>query len=197
MTDTLPASAQTRAPDLFDALDGPTAAAEGGYVNNPSDRGGETMRGITVAVARENGFVGQMADMTAAQAKAIRKAKYYVKPGIYLIAPISQRIAAEVFDAGVLSGTGTAVMWFQRSLNALNRRGKDYPDVVVDGGVGPATAQALAAFLKRNGPLAEARLLKLLNCLQGAFMEQITEHRELDEDFLNGWLDNRVALPAR
>lgn len=179
--------------DLFDKLDAPTAAAEGGYVNHPSDRGGETNHGITVAVARENGYRGPMRDMTAAQAKAIRKGKYYVRPGIYLIAPLSERVAAEVFDAGVLSGPGTAVIWFQRLLNALNRRGHDYADIDADGGIGPATVKAFRAYLQRNGKAAEPRMLKLLNCLQGEFFVAISEGRELNEDFLNGWADNRLG----
>jgi lysozyme family protein len=182
--------------DLFDRLDAPTAAVEGGHVNNPDDRGGETNHGITLETARANGFSGQMRDMTAAQAKAIRKAKYFVKPGIYHIAPLSERIATEVYDSGILHGTGTAAIWLQRALNALNRRGKDYADIDVDGGIGPATAAALKAYLKRNGRLAELRLLKALNVLQGAFCVTISEAREANETFLAGWLDNRVNLPG-
>jgi hypothetical protein len=49
-----------RMSDLFDQLDAPTAAAEAGYVNNPADPGGETIWGITKAVARENGYAGPM-----------------------------------------------------------------------------------------------------------------------------------------
>ena len=86
-------------PDLFDKLDAPTAQAEAGYVNHPSDRGGETIWGIIKATARENGYLGPMREMTREQAKAIRRAKYYIKPGIYHIASLSERVAAEVYDA--------------------------------------------------------------------------------------------------
>lgn len=179
--------------DLFDRLDAPTAAAEGAYVNHPSDRGGETIWGITIGVAREEGFTGRMIDMTKAEAKAIRRGRYYVRPGIHLLAPVSEAIATEVYDSGILHGPGVPARWLQRALNALNRRGRDYPEVDVDGAIGRATADALAAFLRRNGAKAEARMLKALNCLQGAFLVSISENREANEDFLNGWLDNRVA----
>lgn len=182
--------------DLFDRLDAPTAAAEAGYVNNPNDAGGETNHGITIAVARENGYAGRMIDMTAEQAKAIRRGKYFIRSGVYLLAAVSERVATEVYDAGILSGPGAAATWLQRALNVLNRGGKDYADIPVDGGVGPATVKALATYLKRNGSLAEPRLLKVLNCLQGAFFVSIGENRAANEAFENGWFDNRIALPA-
>ena len=46
---------------------------EGGYVNNPADRGGATKYGITEAVARTNGFKGNMRDLPLDVAKAIYK----------------------------------------------------------------------------------------------------------------------------
>lgn len=179
--------------DLFDRLDAPTSAAEGGYSNNPNDAGGETMRGITVATARENGYAGRMIDMTAEQAKAIRRGKYFIRSGVYLLAPISERIATKIYDAGILSGPGAAATWLQRCLNVFNRNGKDYADIPVDAGVGPVTVKALTAFLKRNGPLAETRLLKALNSLQGAFFISIGENRSQNETFENGWFDARIS----
>jgi lysozyme family protein len=49
-----------------------------------------------------------MAAMTRDQASAIYRAKYWAKPGLYLVAPLSAKVAAELFDTGVNMGTGTA-----------------------------------------------------------------------------------------
>ena len=44
---------------------------EGGYVNNPADRGGATKYGITEAVARQNGYKGHMKDLPESLARDI------------------------------------------------------------------------------------------------------------------------------
>ena len=54
--------------------------AEGGYVNDPADKGGETNYGITVAVARANGYTGPMRDLPVAMARAIYTARYITEP---------------------------------------------------------------------------------------------------------------------
>lgn len=182
--------------DFADTLIAKLLPLEGGYSNNPADAGGETNWGVTIGVARENGYAGSMRAMTQAQAAAIYRAKYYAKPGIYLLAPLSAKIAGEMFDTGVNMGTGTAGIFLQRALNALNEQGKDYPDIVVDGGVGPGTAAALRSLLATRGPGAEAVVLKALNCLQGARYIELAEGRSANEAFEFGWLANRVSLAA-
>ena len=39
---------------------------EGGYVNDPDDKGGETCHGVTLTTAREYGYKGKMKDLTRA-----------------------------------------------------------------------------------------------------------------------------------
>lgn len=182
--------------DLFDELVEGLIAREGAYVNDAADSGGETIWGITRGAARENGYAGPMRAMTRDQAKGIYRTRYWAKPGLYLVAPLSKALAEELLDTGVNAGTGTAGILLQRALNVLNRGAADYADVRVDGAIGPGTAEALKAFLKRNGAKGERRLLKALNCLQGAYYIELAEQRAKDERFVNGWLDNRVELPA-
>ncbi len=179
--------------DQFDTLIGPLLGVEGGYSNNPADSGKETIWGITIGVARENGYAGSMRAMTRDQATTIYRAKYWIKPGLYLISPISANIAAELFDTGVNMGTGTASMFLQRVLNVLNEQGKDYADVAVDGGIGPRTAAALRALMVKRGVAGEAVVLKGLNCLQGARYIELAEGRAEDELFEYGWLANRIT----
>lgn len=167
---------------------------EGGYVNHPSDRGGETNHGITVAVARANGYTGPMRDMPRSVAERIYKSQYWLKPKFDHVANISVRIAEELFDTGVNAGQGTAAKFLQRALNGFNRQQRDYPDITVDSDIGPATLRALGSFFAKNGKKAELRLLRLLECQQGAFYLSLAQNREKNEDFLNGWIDNRISL---
>ena len=51
---------------------------EGGYVNHPADRGGPTNWGITEAVARRQGYVGDMNAMPQSDAAAIYKRLYWL-----------------------------------------------------------------------------------------------------------------------
>jgi lysozyme family protein len=169
-------------------------AAEGGYVDHPDDSGGPTIYGITKKIARDHGYSGEMQDMPLIKAKDIYASIYYVKPGFHLVAEFSEKVAFELFDTGVNMGPRCASVWFQRSLNALNRKEELYPDIAIDGQAGRKTCSAFAAFLRVRESGGERVMLKALNCLQGAKYISLTERRRKDESFLFGWLMNRVEL---
>ena len=167
---------------------------EGGYVNDPNDSGGETHFGVTVAVAREEGFNGRMQDMTREQAKQIYLRRYWVKPKFAEVASRSQSIAAELFDTGVNCGTATASIMLQRVLNVMNNGGKFYSDLKTDGAIGSATLGALDKYLAKRGKEGEQVMLVALNCLQGERYIDLAERRAKDEAFIYGWIKNRVTL---
>lgn len=167
---------------------------EGRYSFNINDAGGETMWGITAAVARRNGYMGAMTMMPRSTAETIYRNEYLVKPGFDKVYVVSQPIAAEMFDTGVNLGAGLPGPWLQRVLNALNRQGKDYADIGVDGRIGPATVAALQACLNKRGADGETAILRALNCQQGVRYLDITEARQQNEDFYFGWLLNRVEI---
>lgn len=179
--------------NLFQRLVAVLLRKEGGHVNHPDDKGGETNFGITVAVARENGYHGPMRDMPRSVAVDIYRRRYWTRPGFDKVAAISEAIAEELWDTGVNMGPAVATMFLQRVLNALNRQGRDYPDITVDGEMGPRTRAALAAYLKLRRADGETVLLRALNCLQGERYIALAEKRAENESFLHGWLLHRVA----
>jgi lysozyme family protein len=118
---------------------------------------------------------------------------YWRTPGFDKVSELSALIAEELCDTGVNCGVATAKPMLQRALNALNRQGKDYADLKVDGQIGTGTLVALAKFLAYRGVEGERVLLKTLNCLQAARYIEITEARPANETFFYGWMLNRVS----
>jgi lysozyme family protein len=177
-----------------DALVEALMEREGGYVDNPADKGGPTCFGITQAVARDNGYCGPMRQLPKEEAAEIYKRLYWLRPHFDEVATRSSRVAAELFDTGVNMGPAVAVTFLQRALTALNRNGKDYPDLVPDGRVGAQTLAALDAFLRVRGKIGgETVLLRALEALQGERYLRLAERRPANEAFLYGWLANRIG----
>lgn len=167
---------------------------EGGYSDHAADSGGKTRYGITEAVARAHGYTGEMRALPLALAKDIYRLDYWDRMRLGDVARLSEPIAGELFDTGVNGGPGLAGEFLQRSLNVLNQGGKDYPDIVQDGEIGPRTLAALRAFLALRRAPGERVLLKMLNCLQGAFYVGLAESRAKDEAFILGWFTHRVVI---
>lgn len=166
---------------------------EGGFVDNPQDPGGATNFGLTASVARAAGWAGATRDVPRDFAIAVYRHRYWSVPRFDAVAAIASVVAAELFDTGVNMGPEAAVGFLQRSLNALNRVGRDWPDIVVDRVIGSATLDALRRLIALRGKAGEATLLKALNALQGARYIELAEGRQANENFLFGWLSSRVA----
>lgn len=175
---------------LIDAL----IDREGGYVNHPADRGGATNFGITKAVARAQGYRGHMRDLPRREAEVIYRRLYWLRPCFDQVALRSPRLAAELFDTGANMGPAVAATFLQRALTALNRSGRDYPDLVPDGRIGATTLAALDAFLRARGTSSgETVLMRALEALQGERYLRLAERRPANEAFLYGWLANRIG----
>lgn len=140
---------------------------EGGYSNNTADPGGETNWGITVAVARENGYVGPMKDMDQSVAKVIYARKYWLP----VFDQLPYAVAFQIFDAAVNSGVGQAVRWLQRSVGVAD-----------DGKLGPVTLAAASTI----EPL---KLVLLFNAERLMFMTNLSTWGS----FGKGWA-RRIAI---
>lgn len=127
------------------------------------------------------------------RAAAIYRRRYWTAPGFSRVAERAPVLAAELFDTGVNMGPTVAAGFLQRTLNALNRGATDYPDLTVDGRIGPATLAAFTRFLNQRGPRAETVLTRACDALQGERYLRLAERRPANEAFLYGWLANRIG----
>lgn len=142
---------------------------EGAYSNHSSDPGGETMWGVTVAVARANGYAGPMRSMPVDVAKAIYRKHYWDSVRADELPP-SVRYA--VFDAAVNSGVRQAAIWLQRAVG-----------VPEDGRIGPQTL--IAARAAHPDTLRRRMLGFRLNAMTGMKAWQ---------SFSRGWAKRIASL---
>jgi len=165
---------------------------EQGYVNDPSDRGGETRYGITEKKARKHGYKGPMCDLSLIFAKAIFKSDYWQLPKFHLAALHSEKIGAKLFDMGVICGVYFASHSLQRALNSLNNEEKYYLDIKVDGIIGSRTLDRVSRFVTLRGREGIGIMLKILNGLQVSRFMELSEHNKTQERFFYGWINKRI-----
>lgn len=148
----------------FDRAFAATMQHEGGYANNPKDKGGETYMGIArkkhpkwrgwqvIDDCRRHGepltMLAELADLV----RSFYHTEFWRPLRCHLIDPVSPDVAEELFEASVNCGPGNGVKFLQRALNALNSREHLYPDLLVDGGMGPKTLQATLTCLTHRPP---------------------------------------------
>jgi len=180
---------------------------EGGHVDDSNDRGGETYKGIARKIfpgwdgwkivdgaKKSAGTKEELESILTSDGKLQWLVAEFYKKTFWDIHRLdeftSQRVASEVFEIGVNCGSGTAAKFLQRVLNALNRQERDWPDIPVDGKIGPKTVEmANRASIKR-----EANIEIFLNVLQGGrYMELAERDDRYGESFINGWA-NRIRI---
>lgn len=180
-------------PDYRDAIK-KVLQHEGGYVNNPKDRGRRTNLGVTQAVYEQ--FIGRklkgsdtdapkgqpmeeaetvMRNMPLGNAIAIYKKLYWDKISGDQIRKYA--IAAAIFDQAINRGTVAAVKQAQRVLKSSF----NYPSIVEDGIIGKSTLTAL-------NTVDETKFLN--SYLQESILayNQIVQRNPSQSVFLNGWL---------
>ena len=165
-------------------------AHEGGYVNDPRDPGGETNHGITIAVARDYGYTGQMKDLSKETAANIYLSNYINKPGFGALITLSPAVGQKVVDAAVNTGTGRSARWFQTALNSYSRGGLDYPQITVDGKIGEGTNEAYISLQKKRGKVKACELvIKAIDAQQTNHYMSLTNMSQ----YTVGWVDNRIG----
>lgn len=178
-----------------------TAIIEGGYANDPQDNGGETYAGLTRknepnwkgwaiidSIKKRVGTKAENIDREASKSPELAtlvleayKLLYWDSLSLDILK--NQEIKNELYDTGVNMGIGTAGRFFQRVLNALNKNQLLFPDLEVDGKIGPRTIAACNAMTDSDQKL----VYKFLNHLQGARYIEITENNHTQEKFIRSW----------
>jgi len=174
-----------------------TGRAEAGYVNDPSDAGGETNFGITAAVARAHGYMGDMRDLPKQTALDIAKQAYWDVLSLDDVAALSLNVAEELFDTGFLSGIAMAGHSFQKALNLFRRADAPVPlygELAEDGNVGKMTVYAFSLYMLDRAEHGELVMLRCLNAQQGCFFMELCRAKPMDEKFVFGWYFNRVVI---
>lgn len=166
-------------------------AAEGGFVDDPSDNGGPTRYGITLAVAREFQYEDDMKDLPRSFAFEIYSSHYWGLMRADDLLLISARITEEVVDTGINIGPNRASKIFQRVINVLNNNERLYSDLKVDGRIGAKTISAFEVCYHAKG---EGVIMLAFNCLQGCHYISLAETHPKNERFVYGWLMKRVLL---
>lgn len=167
---------------------------EGGYVNHPADRGGPTCWGITLQVARDNGYQGDMRALPRPFAAKIYANRYWHSLKLDDIAAMNTDLAMVLFDFGVNSGPGRAAEYLQIQLNVLNDRGRLYPDIATDGAIGQQTLKALTGFAGSRGQSGLSLLSHTINAERIVFCRRLAERNESQEAFTYGWFRRVVEL---
>lgn len=158
---------------------------EGGYVDDPTDPGGETNMGVTMATFQQcsHSLLGidptsaNLQALTQGQAGIIYKALYWDK--IQGDAIASQDLADIVCDFYVNAGTHATSLLQQ----VLKNMGSN---IAVDGAIGTATIQALAAQPQDQ-------------VYQAYRQGRINYYQQLGQrfpQFLKGWLNRANSFPA-
>ncbi len=168
-----------------------TKPAEGGYVNNPKDKGGATNYGISLrflqGIQKEEfpwfasigvelpATIATVKSLTGKQAEAIYREYFWNT--IPSIENLPSAIQLFLFDASVNHGKATAVKMAQKAVNTL----EDRPLLVVDGILGLKTKTELLRM--------DTRLISFLVEERRKFFRQLADAEPSQKIFLTGWLN--------
>ena len=189
----------------FDIAYAPLKAFEGGYDNDPDDRGGETYAGIArnffpkwkgwaivdatknrVARSKLTAELAKNAELQGYVADWYR-AEWWIPLGL---PSLPQDLANEIFEQAVNLGKAGCGKKLQTIINAFNysksTKAALFADLVVDGAIGPKTLSALATLLKSRTD--SASLVHALNCMQGAHYIELAAKKASQRKYTTGWM---------
>lgn len=137
-----------------------TAKIEGGWADDPADRGGKTNRGVTEATwinywrSRSMTPPCTIRNATEAQTKQVLHDEYWIKSKCDKVGEVSSAyLAAHLFDACVHHGQQRGQMLLQQALNYLGAA------LAVDGIIGTLTIASVREYSRNYHDALIASLL--------------------------------------
>lgn len=184
----------------------PLKQYEGGYDNDPADRGGETYAGIArnffpgwkgwnivdatkakTPRAQLTKVLGQNQELQALVAEWYR-IEWWTRLGLDGVA--SQDLANEIFEQSVNLGKAGCGKKLQTICNAYNyskfTKQPLFADLVVDGAVGPKTLAALGTIVTERTDASD--IVHALNCMQGAHYLELAAKKPSQRKYTTGWM---------
>ena len=153
--------------------DGKSAGDEGGYVNNPSDPGGETKYGIS----KRSYPAVDIPALTRDQAIAIYYRDWWQK---YRFDQLSAAIAGKTFNLAVNMGAAAAIRCLQRACRACGQ------PVAEDGVIGQMTADVTHTLAMGD---AGRMLMAALRSEAAGYYRLTAAASDKGEEFIRGWLN--------
>lgn len=174
---------------------------EGGFVDDPADRGGTTKYGISLRFLKAVGKIDANRDgfadldlnfdtvidgqdiraLSPEQAGDLFLKHFYLGPGFWVI---PQPFDAALFDQAVNGGTTAAVKILQRALNALGP-----PTLKVDGALGNLTQAKLVEQMRQGKPVLQFVRMEAAERYRAIVAADASQQR-----FLRGWLRRAEEL---
>ena len=161
-------------------------AREGGYVDDPDDKGGETNMGITKATlagACASGLVSHcdVKNLTRAEAERIYRSNYWDRYGW---GDIPWPAGLCLFDATVHHGAGGMAKLAQRTANALGWK------LDADGKFGPKTLESIQRITAADAKGYVGEFLRQ----RKKYFDDIIEKNGTQKKYKNGWHNRLKAL---
>lgn len=166
---------------------------EGGFVNDPDDKGGATNYGITISTLSD--YLGRAAtvedvkNMSESTAREIYEKKYLQETSIYKLPRGHIRILA--LDLAVNHGPRRGIRLLQKTCNLTGLN----PKISTDGILGPISIEAILNCNKYMGYYFS----NMICDARDTFYRRIVKNNPSQSKFLKGWLNRsnsfRVYLP--
>jgi lysozyme family protein len=173
-------------------------AVEGGFTLDQNDRGNWTsgvvgqgeLKGTNHGISAMAYPTLDIKNLTQEEATNIYIRDYISKPGYGDLITLSPAVGQKVVDAGVNAGTSRSSRWFQQSMNSLSRGGVDFPQINVDGKIGPGSIKSFEALRRIRGNVRACELtLKLLDAQQAIHYTSLSNFPQ----YVPGWIDHRIG----